>query len=238
MLKIPDPYLEREKELLQLNATLNSKCSTLSDEQTKSTTDVKVKPNKRSKSIKLNGAKCKTVKSISAQQQSIKLRMSYEKVDVKSFYDELSKSILRLDMNVNKPYTFECENSESCGSKQDVTKLKIDTISIKAEKDLMHGDINDDDNDTGTSTDPSTCTVTDVSVGIINKGGHLPNGNPIENFLNEFTLDPMKLNIHPSNAVGDVRNTDGIRCGNTTENSTNNKCAYTISKCYVFLSVL
>lgn len=47
-----DTYLEREKEQLQLNATLNSKCGSLSDEQTKQPADAKVTPNKRSKSIK------------------------------------------------------------------------------------------------------------------------------------------------------------------------------------------
>lgn len=194
-------FLEREKELLQLNATLNSKCGSLNDEKIKQMPEAKSKSNKRSKSINRNGNKSKLIKSTT---QSIKLKMSYEKIDVKSFYDDLSKSILRLDLNASqtnntkveiedtKSIETESENTSSdggsCGGcEQDISKWHNDTLpSEQFEMNSMNG---------------NSMTVTNKKMASTNRS------NRIETFLNEFTVDPQKLNIDPpTNAVGDLRN--------------------------------
>lgn len=215
-----DPFLVREKELLKLNATLNSRCSSLDEEQSSYQPNGKTKSTKSrlGKGTKPSGQKIKAEKK---KTQSIKLRMSYEKVDVKSFYEELSKNVLRLDLS-----TF--ETNEMAAERDDEWAEDEPSSSNSPENGYM---------DKRLIQDVGKC-VKDVAerypmvvvandADVVNDENAFSNANPIEKFLNEFTVDSKKLNIDPSNAAGPFRRgkTEG---GVTTEALLNGNCSVAI----------
>lgn len=204
-----DPFLEREKELLRLNATLDSKCDSLDADESHSklqSAGTKTKSNKgrNGKGVRGNGpAKGKLAKGANGT-QSIKLKMSYEKVDVKSYYEELSKSIWRLDlMNANENETNGTEVLAAvCSMTTDV--VGGDAL-IEQDVDKWKKIATDKIESTAQSIEGSTGSNGDV-IGVKEMAAPktLSNANPIEKFLNDFTVDPNKLNIDPSNtAMGD-----------------------------------
>lgn len=207
---IMDPFLEREKELLRLNATLDSKCNSLNgtDEAPAKVPSAgnKAKPTKSRggkgvKTVKDNTitatTKAKTAKSST---QSIKLKMSYEKVDVKSYYEELSKSVWRLDL-MNTKADHRVSGFDAVAANDCVGDVAFDAQDMDK---WIHRAT-----DTMRTALPPTVVVdetnADVSGGVKEMAAvkTLSNANPIERFLNDFTVDTNQLNIDPThNAVG------------------------------------
>lgn len=276
-----DPFLEREKELLRLNATLNSKCGSLDDEQSRSpgaiineTKAIKASNKVRHRNGKGAGVhdagssnssgsggssgkpKSKCVKSTTTTtrktKQSIKLKMSYEKVDIKSYYEELSKSILRLDLNASPPPP----PSSAASNGSDVPRhsyeqqyqhmaammefngriIETDTTPDAIEKTMwrdeqqqppthLNGSGAFSDAKVGDTGDVNGYDSVDSDITARNKRQPFTNANPIEKFLNEFTVDPNKLlNIDPaSNATGHFRSNAGFGMAASASTTTTTK---------------
>lgn len=264
-----DPFLERERELLRLNATLNSKCGSLDEERSRppgaiinETKAIKFGNKVRHRNGKGGGVhdagsssnssgsggssgkpKSKCVKSTTTTtrktKQSIKLKMSYEKVDIKSYYEDLSKSILRLDLNASPPPPpSSVASNANDGPRHPIEQhyqhmeammefngriVETDTKPDAIEKTMWRDEQQQQPthlNGNGAVSDAKAEDTGDVNgfdsvaadITARNKRQPFTNANPIEKFLNEFTVDPNKLlNIDPAgNATGHFRSNAGF----------------------------